>query len=236
MAMRDVCRVLAVAVLALLAAPACAAEARADTDSLTVTGSGEVRVVPDVALVSLGVETRSAHAGDAIRENNRLMSQVAQAIRRLEIPERNIQTSQLSVSREYEPAPEGQRPRPVYVVRNTVSIRLQDVRRVGAVIDAATEAGANTVQGVTFVSEKDQEARQQALRDAVRDAQSKAETIARALGVRLAGVESVVEAGGPIVYPQAAAADALAARAPTPVFAGENVIRATVTVRYRISR
>jgi|LSQX01.1.fsa_nt_gb uncharacterized protein YggE len=230
---------MAACVVLLLAAAthAGAGEERPDVNIMTVTGTGEVRVVPDVAVISLGVETRHAQASQAIEQNNRLMTAVVQAIRAQNVPERNIQTSRLSVSREYEPVREGQRPNPVYVVRNIVTVRLMDVQRVGAVLDAATEAGANTVHGISFISERDQQAREEALRQAVRDARAKADVLAQALGVRLEGVESVYESSGPIILPQQAdAAETFVARTQAPVSPGENVIRANVTVRYRLAR
>lgn len=188
---------MAACVVLLLAAAthAGAGEERPDVNIMTVTGTGEVRVVPDVAVISLGVETRHAQASQAIEQNNRLMTAVVQAI------------------------------------------RAQNVQRVGAVLDAATEAGANTVHGISFISERDQQAREEALRQAVRDARAKADVLAQALGVRLEGVESVYESSGPIILPQQAdAAETFVARTQAPVSPGENVIRANVTVRYRLAR
>ena len=83
---------------------------RPDVNIMTVTGTGEVRVVPDVAVISLGWKRRHAQASQAIEQNNRLMTAVVQAIRAQNVPERNIQTSRLSVSREHEPVREGSAP------------------------------------------------------------------------------------------------------------------------------
>lgn len=227
----------------LMLAPALAFAQQAEEKEenlLTVSGSGEARITPDRALVSVGVETRHARAGEAIQENNRLMQAVIQAIRRLNIPERDIRTASYNVSRQYEPDPADQRrpARPIFVVRNIASVRLEDPARAGAVIDAATGAGANVVEGVSFISEQEMEARQQALRDAVREARQKAETIAQALGVRLAGIESVVESGGPVPIPQPfrVASVVAADQAAAPILPGENVIRANVVIRFRLAQ
>ncbi len=228
----------AILALVVAAGPAGAQPDRTscDTNILSVSGTGEVRVVPNRAMVTLGVETRAARAAEAIQENNRIMTQVVQAIRNQNVPERNIQTATYNVSRQFEPEPttdQRQPQRQVYVVTNLVSVRLEDVTRVGAVIDAGTSAGANQVHGISFLSEKETEARQEALRAAVADARQKADNIAQALNMRIVGVESVMESGGPIVYSQRME---VAAAAPdqAPVFPGENVMRTSVTVRFRL--
>ena len=84
--------------------------------------------------------------------------------------------------------------------------------------------------------ERDQQAREESAGQAVRDARQ-ADVLAQALGVRLEGVESVYESSGPIILPQQAdAAETFVARTQAPVSPGENVIRANVTVRYRLAR
>ncbi|MBI3947952.1 MAG: SIMPL domain-containing protein [Armatimonadetes bacterium] len=201
---------------------------------LTVSGTGEVRVVPNEAVVRLGVETRAPRAAEAIQENNRLMTQVVAAIRKADVPERNIQTATFNVSRQLEPEPENpRRTRAVYVVTNVVTVRLEDVTRVGTVLDAATEAGANTVYGLDFVSAREIEARQEALREAVSDARRKADIIANAARIEITGVESIVESSPPVGIPRPFGV-AAAERIQTPISPGENVIQASVQVRYRI--
>lgn len=231
----------AVAFVAMAAAtPASGAVERPDQDILAVSGQGEVRVTPDVAVVRLGVEARAARAADAIQDANTRMGQVIRAIRALDIPERDIQTVTYNVSQQYEPRPADDRRPPtlVYVVTNIVSVRVADVTRAGAVIDAATGAGANVVQGISFVTDKETEARLEALRQAVRDARTKAEAIAAALGVQILAVENVVETSGPVYIPQTLGVAVAEARvqAPAPIEPGENVIQASVVVRYRIGR
>ena len=232
------------AALALFAAatapPASGAVERPDQDLLIVSGRGEARVTPNIAVVRLGVESRSARAAEAIQDADRRMTQVLQAIRAQNIPERNIQTVIYNVSRQYRPRPQDdQRPPELeYVVTNIVSVRLTDVNRAGAVIDAATGAGANVVQGISFQAENETAAREEALRQAARDAQTKAQTLASALGVRILGVDQITESSGPVPLPQPYGAVVAEARidASAPVMPGENVIQASVVVRYRIGR
>lgn len=223
---------------AAASAPASAANDKNDTNILTVTGNGEVRVTPDLAVVTVGAETRAPRADDAIQENNRLMARIVTAIRALNIPDRDIQTATYNVSLQYEPVSDtdrNRRPTPIYVVSNLVTVRLREPARAGAVVDAATGAGANVVQGLNFIVEKETDARRQALQAAARDAQGKAEAIAAALGVRITGVDSIVEGGAQVFLPATRMAE-IAAPAAAPILPGENVIRASVTVRYRIAR
>ncbi|HOJ20944.1 MAG TPA: SIMPL domain-containing protein, partial [Armatimonadota bacterium] len=94
----------AVALFAVaMAPPASGAVERPDQDLLIVSGRGEARVTPNIAVVRLGVESRSARAAEAIQDADRRMNQVLQAIRAQNIPERNIQTVIYNVSRQYRP-------------------------------------------------------------------------------------------------------------------------------------
>jgi uncharacterized protein YggE len=120
-----------------------------------------------------------------------------------------------------------------------VSVRIDDLAKVGPVIDAGLAAGANNLDGVEFGLRDDGAARASALTEAVRSARGKAEALAAALRVRLVEIVEVAEGGVAISQPQpfrgrvmAMAADAMAA---TPVSAGQVGVDASVTVRWRIA-
>jgi uncharacterized protein YggE len=210
--------------------------------SITVNGSGEVRMAPDEAVVRLGVVAQSSTARQAQQEVNRTAQAILEGMAALGIPEKAIQTSQLVLSPVYDqPGPRQQAPSEPRIVgyraSNVVSVRLTDLAKVGPAIDAATESGANQVQGVDFQLRDDLEARQKALAQAVEEARAKARTIASALGVDLGPVLDVQEGGISIHRPQLGGTRMLAMEArtaETPVAAGEVTISANVTLRYRI--
>lgn len=232
---------------ALLFVPAAAQQDDADrrpVPTLTVNGTGEIRVAPDVATVRLGV-TRQAPTAQAAQEQvNQVAQAILTAITRLGIKREDIQTSQLTLYPVYAPQnprqPQEQEPRIVaYRASNVVSVRVERLGQVGPVIDAALKAGANQLEGVFFSLKDDLPARERALRQAVQEARRKAMTLAEAANVRLDGILQLEE-GGVSVRPlvmQERAAFAMAGRggADTPVSPGEITVNASVTIRYRIT-
>ena len=237
----------AVAVLVLLAAPLAAHEEdRMDMQVvpvLTVAGSGQARVAPDEATVRLGVTAQAPTARAAQEQVNRVANAVLDAVRKLGVEAKDIQTSDLSLNPLYAQGrgQELQEPRITgYQASNVVSIRLEDLMKVGPVIDAGLAAGANRLEGVFFGLRNDQAARAEALTDAVREARSKAEALARALRVRLVEIVEVAEGGVTISPPPSpfrgrVAMAEMAMDASTPVSAGEVGVEASVTLRYRIA-
>jgi uncharacterized protein YggE len=207
---------------------------------LTVSGSGQARVAPDEATVRLGVLAQAPTAREAQERVNRIAGAILDAVRKLGLPAERIQTTGLNLGPQYaQGRAADQGPRITgYQASNTVSILVDDLARVGPVIDAGLAAGANNLDGVEFGLRNDAAARAAALTDAVREARGKAEALARALKVRLVEIMEVAE-GNVAVSPQpfrargmAMAAEAMTA---TPVSAGQVGVDATVTVRWRIA-
>ncbi len=231
----------------LVAATLPAGAQRNDSDdqpipSITVNGSGEVRAEPDEAVVQLGVVAQTDSARQAQQEANRIGQAILQGVSALGVPKEAIQTAQLVLTPVYDqPSPQRQAPQAPHVVgyraSNVVSVRLDDLAKVGPVIDAAIGAGANRVEGVDFQLKDDREARESALQQAVAEARGKARAIAAALDVKLGAVLDVQEGGVSIQTPKYGAPRMLAMEArsaETPVSAGQVTVSANVTLRYRI--
>jgi uncharacterized protein len=223
-------------------APRPAGEAAEIVPMLSVSGTGEARVAPDEATVRLGVVTQAPTARAAQEEANRTAGAVLEAVRKLGIQAEDIQTSGLSLSPLYSqgrPGAEEQAPRITgYQANNTVTIRVEDLAKVGPVIDAGLGAGANNLEGVAFGLRNDEAARAAALTDAVREARAKAEALAKALKVQLVGILEVAEGGvsiSPPPYPKGRFAVAELS-VDTPVSAGQVGVEASVTIRYRIAQ
>jgi uncharacterized protein YggE len=226
---------------ALAAAPAAAQRDRRtemDLSVLTVNGTGEARVEPDVATVRLGITRQSPSAATVQSQVNEAAQAILKAIVALGIDRKQIQTSQLTLFPIYAPQkPESvETPRIVaYRASNIVSIRVEDLPKAGPVIDAGLKAGANQLEGINFGLKNELPAREQALREAVREAQSKARVIAEGLGVKLGKVHEVEEGGVSIRPPAFGGAMMMRAEAAsTPVSPGEVSVNASVTVRYRL--
>jgi hypothetical protein len=210
---------------------------------LSVSGSGEARVAPDEATVRLGVVAQAATARAAQEQVNRAANAVLEAIRRVGIQAEDIQTSGLSLSPLYSqgrPGAESQAPKITgYQASNSVTVRIDDLTKVGPVIDAGLGAGANTLDGVEFGLRNDEAARAAALADAAAKARAKAETLAKALGLRLGPILEVAEGGisiSPPPYPKMGRVAMAEMAMQTPVSAGQVGVEASVTIRYRIAQ
>ena len=239
---------IALALAAPLAAqtprPAAEASAADVVPTLTVSGHGEARVDPDEATVRLGVVAQAPTARAAQEQVNRAAGAALDAVRKLGIEAKNIQTSGLSLSPLYSqgrPGAEQQAPRiSGYQANNSVTVRIEDLSKVGPVIDAGLGAGANSLDGVEFGLRNDETARAAALADAVRNARAKAEALAQALKVRLVEILDVAEGGVAINPPpipkvgRFAVAEAMAVE--TPVSTGQVGVEASVVIRYRIAQ
>jgi uncharacterized protein YggE len=209
--------------------------------SIRVTGVGEARARPDQAIADFAVETQAATAQAAAAENAQRMERVIEALVRAGVSRDRIETRDYNVFPDYDPQPRPEAAEPRirgYRVMNTVGVTLDDIERVGTVIDAALGAGANRVNGVRFGLRDPQAFRQRAIDDAVRRARSDGEALASALGLSLGMVREAYTADVGMVQPmmmeRLQMADA-GAGASTPISPGEQTVRATVVVVYAIT-
>ena len=185
-------------VIGLMMALAVPALAENDGRLIRVDGSATVALAADTAVIQIGVNTRSESVREAQKENARLMAAVMEAIKGMGIEDKDVVTSQFNVysNYEYEASSFGQEKRTLYYqVQNNVTVTIHDLSMIGAVLDAAMEAGANTTYGISFSSTKANEAYQKALTRAVEDAVLKAQVLASAAGVKLGRLVSINAAG-----------------------------------------
>jgi len=172
---------------------------------VTVSGNARVNAQPDTAVVSISVVTQNRSAIEAQQQNANQTTTVINALKQAAGNGAEIKTSGYSLvpQRVYK---ENQPPTiSGYEARNSITATLNDLTKVGAVIDAATQAGANNIDGVSFTLRNDQAARSRALADATREAIAKANTLAQTLGGRVIKIVAVQEGGTnprPIIYAQ----------------------------------
>ena len=217
--------VAAVAVAAV-ARPDSAASAEEPVAGITATGTGSVTVVPDRALFWFGVQSEGRTASAALNANAAEIRRVIDALRSAGVAAADLQTQQVSLSPRTNETGEivG------YTAVNTVSARIRDIDRAGAVIDAAVNAGANQVGGPQLIRADQNAQYRSALRAAIADARAKAQALAEASNVTLGPIVAVAEAGsGPAPLPatERAAAD-------TPVMPGTQEVQAIVTVTFGV--
>jgi uncharacterized protein YggE len=227
----------ALAALILLAAPA-AAQQEDVVRRIVVTGTGEVRARPDIAIISAGVVVQSATASAALAENSRAMNAVLQQLRTSGLAAEDVQTSQFSVTPLYETQPPEREttapPRIVgYQVSNRVSARVREIDRLGAVLDALVSAGATNIEGPLFDIANPAQLLGEARDAAVADALARARRYAAAAGVELGEIISIEEAGSfappprPMMRAEAMSAD-------VPIAPGQTELSASVMVVFAI--
>jgi hypothetical protein len=205
----------------------------ADPHTITMTGHGEIKATPDTATVNAGVATNAPTAAAALAANSARMNQLFDALRKLAVPDRDIQTSGFSVSPQYTNG-DNNNPRHLtgYQVNNDVSVRLEDVTRVGTALDMLVGAGANQMNGISFDIAKPAPVLEKVRIQAVADARARAQTYAQAAGVTLGPIISISEGGGEA--PPRPMFRMMAMAAPTPVAPGEQSVTADVTVVWEI--
>lgn len=216
----------------LIAAPAWAADLR----TIAMPGHGVVKAAPDQVQITAGVSTSAPTAAQALSANTARMKGVFDALRKLGVPEKNIQTVNFSVSPQYTGGNNNERPKLTgYQVNNDVSVPLEDVSKLGTALDALVTSGANQMNGINFSIRDTTPMLARARADAIADAKTRAETYAKAAGVTLGPIQSISE-GATIEPPRPmyrAMAMAAADRS-VPVATGEESVAADVSVVWEI--
>jgi uncharacterized protein len=226
--------------LALLLLPA-AVQAQAPQGetprTITVSGTGIVEREPDQGLVVVAVESEAPNARAAAEANAARMTQLVAALRRAGIPERSIRTVSYELRPEYAREDRGREPPRIVAYRavNMVQVTVDEVARLGGIIDAAIAAGANRVTSIQFQLRDRHTAHLEALAVAMQNARREAEALAAAAGERLGPAMNITSGGfaapPPMPY---ARADMMEMAMATPIEAGTLNVMANVHVVYRL--
>lgn len=207
------------------------------SEGLTAHGQAEVKVKPDIALLTFAVTTDSKDQAQAVAENAAKATALLSALREARIPDKDIQTLSYTVQPEYDyknspPVLTG------YQVQNSVQATERDLTKVGDVLDKATAAGASSVNGVSFDLADRGKFEAQALAQAVLSARLKAAVMAQASGVTLGRLLTVTEGSPVSVQPLFVGAARMAAagaeRAVTPIADQQITVTAEATLIYAL--
>lgn len=228
----------AAAALAVLATSAAAQEQDEDPRRVTVTATAQVERTPERAIALLAVESQAETARAASQQNAASMEAVIAALRGLGIEGANVRTVSYQLNPVYIPAQRGETGPRIsgYRAVNMVQVRVDSLARLGGVIDASIEAGANRVANLHFELRDEEAARLEAVEEAVRKAGREAAAVAAAAGQRLGPPLDIqtsthIPMPGPMYDRVAVMAEA---QASTPVEAGTISIQASVTISYRL--
>jgi len=234
---------LAALVLCAAFLPGAAIAQQAPSITQTIAGTrldfgatGEVTRVPDVAVISAGVVSRSSTASAALSDAADRMARVLSALKRAGVEDRDVQTSNVSLNPEYR-YPENQAPQLVgYTATNTVTVRFRDIRNAGKILDALVAQGANQINGPNLTIDKPEEALDEARAKAVAIGRSRAELYARSLGMHVVRLVSVTESGGYAVPPpMPVMMEARMAAAPaTKIEPGEQKVQVSLSMTFEL--
>jgi len=203
---------------------------------LDVVATGEVTRVPDLAIISAGVVTRSASASGAIGANAARMERVRAALKRAGIADRDIQTSSINLSPEYHYANNKAPVLTGYSASNQLSVRFRDIRESGKILDALVAEGANQISGPMLTIDKPESAYDEARLKALAEGRARADLYARGLGMRVVRLLSVSESGDRYRPPMPMAAMARAERggADTSIEPGEQSLQVNVSMTFEL--
>ena len=223
--------------VALVAATGCGvveaqAPAAGTGPTITVQGHGEVPVPASMATFSAGVQTTAATAAAALSRNNAVMAAVVQAVEKAGVPAKDLTTTDLEVDPQYSYR-NGEAPVLTgYQATQTDQVQVADAADAGAVIDAASGAGANRLGSISFGPPPGDALTVQAMAAAVADAHAQAEAIAKAAGLTLGAVLSVTPVQRSTTPPVFAQSVAAVPAASTQVQTGSQQVQAEVQVTF----
>lgn len=204
---------------------------------ITVTGDALVTAAPDIAFVSLGVETREHSAETASAKNSEATANVIKLLKEFGLKDNEITTSSYYIYSYLETdwTGESNQTYTVYNVRNQINVSTKELDKVGSIIDIAISGGANQVQGISFDLENKQELQLIALQNATKQAREKANAIAQAIEIdvlELVNITEKSETYAPYTEAVMFRASSTDARE-TPINPGDVEVKASIIAEYR---
>jgi uncharacterized protein YggE len=222
--------------LAIPLAAAADGGANPNQRAIQVSGNGEAQAAPDLAVLSLAIETHAATASEAAGRNGAFAQKVTDALKAKLGDKGKTWTGGYSLYAEYtdESRPNAKPTITGYRAENTITVQTGALDLVGPLIDAAIAAGANRVNSLDFNLRDDTSARNAAIAKAAKDAQAQAQALAAALNLKLGPIINATTVSNESPPPVMFRASAMMANAPTPVSPAEITVPATVSLTYQI--
>ncbi|MEM7007650.1 MAG: SIMPL domain-containing protein [Thermodesulfobacteriota bacterium] len=217
-----------------------AQESKYERPTINVVGNGEVFLSPDVANISFSVETTAKTASEAVNKNAEITNKVLEALKSKIGKDDKVSTSRYNLSAMYEYNNETKKSEFTgYRATNSVSVKTYNLDNIGSLIDSATQAGANRIEGLSFDTTKRNEITREALAKAVKDARATAQTVAGAAGVKITSIYQISPSysyPAPVYKDYAVRMEAASPAPPPPttIEAGEISIKASVNMVFGI--
>lgn len=205
---------------------------------ITITGEGSVTVVPDIAFVTLGLQTEKITVTEAQNENSETMNSLINQLKDLDIDEEDIKTANYQINPSYD-WKDGVRTLRGYIVSQNVRVKIRETDKVDDVLRIAGSLNLNQIGGLSFNVDEPENYRQEARKKALVNAKKKAEELVDIMGVKLGKIISFSESGG-IVPPAPRfyaleATDGIIGGSGGPVIEeGSQEIRVIATITYEL--
>ena len=204
-------------------------------DLFTVTGTGKVTVIPDTAIISLGITVSRPTVKAAQTEANTIINRITSSLKSAGIAEKDIKTDQYSIYPQYD-YQSGTNRITGYQVSTSLTVTVRNLEKINEAIDTATAQGANTISSVQFTVDetRQKELSQQARQEAVKEAKIKAESLSRSAGLTLGRIVNVQESEPSFPRPYLALSEKAIGRGggDTQVEPGSTDITSVVTLSY----
>lgn len=224
-----------VLVVFLFGAPALA-QAPPEADVVVAGGEAVVRAAPDVAHVTIATTARARSPKDAQRLSSAAMTDVLNRVAAAGVPREAVRTQAVSLQPQFD-YNNGRQTLREYLARNSVDVRVDDLSRLGEVIDAAVAGGSNELGAVGFDVKDRSAVEREALRLAVADARARAEAMAAGAGRaidRVLRIDDQRSTAVPPPAPRVMMASAPPADVATPIAPGQLEVHASVTLTARL--
>ncbi len=169
------------------------------TYTITIDGEGKITAIPDIAEISLGIQTDKVTVATAQKENTDKMNKIIAELKGMGIEAKDIQTTNYSIYPRYD-WNEGKQTLLGYTVSQSVTVKIRNLDKIGDIVDKAGSLGANQVSSLSFTIDEPEVIKQQAREKALINAKEKAEALAKVAGVKLGKLVSFTESSSP-VYP-----------------------------------
>ncbi|MDP3883050.1 MAG: SIMPL domain-containing protein [Candidatus Staskawiczbacteria bacterium] len=211
---------------------------RQNINQVTVSGQGKVYVKPDIAMVNLGVTTTGVTTADVIKRNTEKMNAVIQAVKDSGVEEKDIQTTNYSLSPLYNYTEAAGRIFQGYTLEQNLQVKIRDFAKVGDILQQAVSKGANLTSNLQFTIENPEQFKQEARAKAIEQAKANATDLVKASGIELGKIVNIYENYNYPMYDSYKAlgmGGASSESIPSPVIQpGQTEIDITVNLTYRI--
>lgn len=204
--------------------------------TMSVSGRGEVYLIPDIAYINIGTRSEALDVATALSDNNEQAQAISAVLSEMGIDPLDIQTTAFNVYPFQNYGMDGQPTEMKYVVENTVNVKVRELNRLGEILDAVVRTGANQINGISFDVEDRKQAEADARRLAIQDATEKALELAGLAGIELGELQniSVYSNGSPQPVYNAKGGGYVAMDSAAPISSGQMIVTADASLVYEL--